>query len=557
VSLTKLPQEAPSRASPPSVVVLSAQHSGLQSRGYWLALGLAVALGIAVRAFHVLSRDFPLNDGGLFFAMVRDLQASHYQLPAFTSYNLAGIPYGYSPLGFYLAGLLNDLTPMTLVDVFRWLPLTVSALIVVAFAWLAQALLASRTAVIVAVVAFGLLPRSFIWMLMGGGLTRSLGFLFGLVSLRLLYGFYTERRWKYVPLISLAAGLTLLSHLGTAPFTAFSALLFLLAYGRHRQALLGSAIAAAGAALVSAPWWYSVVQMHGIQPFLAAGATGGSIFGALRLQDLIHTLSVFGVGTAESVLAVVGMLGVLGFLLSLSRGDWVLPAWWISIVLLDARQGSTFSMVPVALLAGVGVAQLLLPAMRQIPVPTLRRTPGRVAWPAPVLLGLMLAFAAASALVRNPSKPGGLTDMGELSWQERAAMDWVERETSPDARFLIVSGTPWEIDRNSEWLPVLANRKSVATVQGYEWRPIGEFAKKKREYVNLQGCAGWTSQCLQDWARRTGQRFTHVYIPKSPDRPCCNLLRYSLDRDPAYRLIYDGSGAALFVRRRPLRLASE
>jgi hypothetical protein len=510
-----------------------------------------------VRAFHVLSHDFPLNDGGLFFAMVRDLQAAQYHLPAFTSYNVAGIPFGYSPLGFYLAGLLDDLTPLTLLDIFRWLPLTVTALIVVAFASLAHALLASRTAVVVAVVAFGLLPRSFIWMLMGGGLTRSLGFLFALVSLRLLYGFYTERHWKYVPLISLAAGLTLLSHLGTAPFTALSATLFLLAYGRHRQAVLGSTVAAAGAALISAPWWYTVVQMHGIEPFLAAGATGGSIFGTLRLQDVVHTLAMFGVGTAESVLAVVGMLGVLGFMLALSRGDWLLPAWWISIVLLDARQGSTFSMVPVGLLAGVGVAHLLLPAMRDIPLPTLRRTPGRAAWPAAVVLGLILAFATASAFVRNPAKPGGLTDLGGLSWQERAAMSWVERETSPDARFLIVSGTPWEIDRNSEWLPVLANRKSVATVQGYEWRPVGEFARKKREYANLQGCAGWTSQCLQDWARSTGVGFTHVYIPKSPDRPCCNLLRYSMDRDPAYRLIYDGPGAALFVRRRPLHLASE
>jgi hypothetical protein len=557
VSLTELQQEVPVRHSPPAVVVLSPERTRVQGSGYWVALGLAIALGIAVRAFHVLSHDFPLNDGGLFFAMVRDLQAADYHLPAFTSYNVAAIPFGYSPLGFYLAGLLDDLTPLTLLDVFRWLPLTVTALIVIAFAWLAHALLASRTAAVVAVVAFGLLPRSFIWMLMGGGLTRSLGFLFALVTLRFLYAFYTERRWKYVPLISLAAGLTLLSHLGTAPFTGFSAVLFLLAYGRHRHAVFGSAVAAAGAALLSAPWWYTVVQMHGIEPFLAAGASGGSIFGALRLQDMIHTLALFGVGTAESVLAVVGMLGVLGFLLALSRGDWLLPAWWISIVLLDARHGSTFSMVPVALLAGVGVTHLLLPALRQIPVPTLRRTPGRAAWPASVVLGLLLAFATASAFVRNPAKPGGLTDLGGLSWQERAAITWVERETSPDARFLIISGTAWEIDRNSEWLPVLANRKSVATVQGYEWRAVGEFAKKKREYVNLQGCAAWTSQCLQDWARSTGVGFTHVYIPKSPDRPCCQLLRYSLDRDPAYRLIYDGPGAALFVRRRPLHLASE
>jgi hypothetical protein len=170
------------------------------------------------------------------------------------------------------------------------------------------------------------------------------------------------------------------------------------------------------------------------------------------------------------------------------------------------------------------------------------------------VLGLFVVFATVSALIRTPI-PGGMRDMGALSPQERESLEWVAAETSPDARFLIVSGTPWEIDRNSEWLPALTGRKSVATVQGFEWRPVGEFAQKKREYIELQGCAGWISQCLRDWSARTGERFTHVYIPKSPDRPCCELLRYSLERDRRYRLIYDGAGAAVFQQRQPRRLA--
>src|SRR3954468_24754441 len=176
VGITELQQITVPRRSPVGhpVVQDEGPRAGRDLR-YPVALALAVALGIAVRAYHVLSQDFPLNDGGLFFAMVRDLQAAHYHLPAFTSYNDAGIPYGYSPLGFYLAGLLDDLTPLTLIDLFRWLPLTVSALTVVAFAWLARGLLSSRAAVVVSVLAFSLVPRSFIWMLMGGGLTRSLG----------------------------------------------------------------------------------------------------------------------------------------------------------------------------------------------------------------------------------------------------------------------------------------------------------------------------------------------------------------------------------------------
>jgi hypothetical protein len=553
VSITELQPIDRRRAFSAPAVARSDEPTLLsQDRIYSVAVLFAIALGIAVRAYHVLSHDFPLNDGGLFFAMVRDLQAAHYHLPAFTSYNAGGIPYGYSPLGFYLAGLLDSLTPLSLVDVFRWMPLVTTSLIVLAFASLARAVLASRTAVIASIVAFGLLPRSFIWMLMGGGLTRSLGFLFALVTLRLLYALYAEREWKYVPLVSIAAALTVLSHLGTAPFVAFSGVLFMLAYGRHRQALLGSVLAAAGAALLSSPWWLTVVQTHGLGPFLAASATGGSIFRSLSLSDTIVTLAQLGLGTAESVLAVIGMLGALGFFYALTVGDWLLPAWWIAIVTLDARQGSTFSTVPIALLAGIAVAQLLLPAMRRLPMPTLRRSPGRAAWSPEFVLGLFTVFATISAFIKTPV-PGGMTDMGSLSAQEREAMAWVARETSPDAKFLVVSGTPWEIDRTSEWLPVLAQRKSVATVQGLEWRPIGEFARRKREYNDLQGCAVWVSRCLRDWSKTTGVAYTHVYIPKSPERDCCHLLRYSLERDRDYRLIYDGPGAILFARRQPSR----
>jgi len=550
VGITELQQITVPRRSPVGhpVVQDEGPRAGRDLR-YPVALALAVALGIAVRAYHVLSQDFPLNDGGLFFAMVRDLQAAHFHLPAFTSYNGAGIPYAYSPLGFYLAGLLDSWTPLSLVEVFRWLPLVTSALTVVAVAWLADALLASRWAAVAATIAFGLIPRSFIWLLMGGGLTRSLGFLFALVTLRLLYALYTEQRWLYVPLVALAAALTVLSHLGTAPFVAFSGLLLLLAYGRNRQAVLASAAAAAGAALLSAPWWLSVIHMHGFGPFIAASATGGSIFRSLSLADTISTLAMLGLGTAESVLAIIGMLGAVGFFFALSMGDWLLPAWWIAIVTLDARQGSTFSTVPIALLAGVAVVQLLLPAMRRLPIATLSRSPGRAAWSPEVILGLFLVFATASAFLRNTPVIGGMGDMGGLSRQELAAMQWVARETPANASFLIVAGTPWEVDRNSEWFPALAHRKSVATVQGFEYRPLGEFAHKKREYIDLQNCAGWVSQCLRDWSRSTGQSYTHVYIPKSPDRNCCRLLRYSLQRDPAYRMIYDGPGAVLFVRR--------
>ena len=93
----------PRTVSDNAAVLVSDQHR--TSRAALLA---ALVIGALVRGWHVWEVDFPLNNGGLFYAMVRDIQRAHYHLPAFTSYNGAHIPFGYSPLGFYLAGVLND-----------------------------------------------------------------------------------------------------------------------------------------------------------------------------------------------------------------------------------------------------------------------------------------------------------------------------------------------------------------------------------------------------------------------------------------------------------------
>ena len=38
-----------------------------------LAVAYALVIGLAAQLFFVLRTDFPLNDGGLFYSMVRDL----------------------------------------------------------------------------------------------------------------------------------------------------------------------------------------------------------------------------------------------------------------------------------------------------------------------------------------------------------------------------------------------------------------------------------------------------------------------------------------------------
>jgi hypothetical protein len=78
-----------------------------------------VGVGVAVRAFHVLRHDFPLNDGGLFHAMAADLRANGFVPPAHTSCGAGDIPFAYPPLGLYLAAVLDFVTPLSLVGYAR------------------------------------------------------------------------------------------------------------------------------------------------------------------------------------------------------------------------------------------------------------------------------------------------------------------------------------------------------------------------------------------------------------------------------------------------------
>jgi len=119
----------------------------------------------------------------------------------------------------------------------------------------------------------------------------------------------------------------------------------------------------------------------------------------------------------------------------------------------------------------------------------------------------------------------------------------------------VLSGAAWANDRVAEWFPVLAQRHSVATVQGSEWLPGGEFARRYAASETLAGCAFRGVACVEQWAASTGKPFTHLYVTKTmgqrgmPGADCCTVVITSAQSDPHYRRVYDGPGATIFERR--------
>jgi hypothetical protein len=508
----------------------------------WFGVGLAVFAGGIARIIPILGTDFPLNDGGLFAIMIGDLVDDRLLLPASTTYNGLDIPFGYPPLAFYVAAIANQAFGIAILDTLRFLPLLFSLATIIAVYWLAQGILATRSGGVLAALGFALLPRAYLWMITGGGITRGLGFLFAIVALGIAWRLLRspEHKWWTAIMLGLVGGLTVLAHPQAGVFMAVSILIFLPWAHGWRPAAVRVLVAGLIGLVVVSPWMLSVLGRHGLDPFLSAlGSGGGAAEGILMLLSFRFTeLPVFDV---------IAIGAIVGAVVALRRRELMLPIWLIAIWIVDSRAGSTFSMVPMAMLAAYLLLWLRsdwLPAAGTRPLAFIRRHP----WWAFGVPALLIALVTANYLsVLRTASP-----THALSREQRAAMEWTAEHAGADAVFAVVSGSPaWANDAVSEWFPALTRRQSAGTVQGYEWLGAAEWERQVTAYEDLQECAVDVLPCVVVWSDTHGRPVTHVFLPKgrlqgtlSP-RDCCPAPRHSVELVPGARVIYDGPGATV------------
>ena len=359
--------------------------------------------------------SFPLNDGGLFYDFVRDIQRNDYRLPAFTSYNSMDIPLAYPPLPFYLAAFLDDAGPWGLLAVFRWLPFTFSILTIAAFFLLAKSLLQSRLSVAAATITFALLPRAFKWEIVGGGLTRSLGFFLSLLFLHQLLLALQSGKKRHLGGAAVLLGLTALSHPEMLWFSVYSSLIFLAVTHRDTRSALRLALVMAGGVAIASPWLLAVLLEHGAGPLRAAAQSGDGIWFPWERSDLL-TLGF----TEEPYLPLLGAIGFIGFLICIAERNFLLPIWIVLVFVVDPRKSNTLAMAPLAMLVSISLASLgLLPGGRLLPA---YRSLGRqlAAPPRLLLVGslaaLLLPVTVVALLIADWSVVSGIATNPAVKW---------------------------------------------------------------------------------------------------------------------------------------------
>jgi hypothetical protein len=504
---------------------MSISKNRISFNTHTVSLFLAILVGAFVRLIHPLNGMFPLNDGGLFFTMIQDLQNAAGVLPNITSYNQAQIPYAYPPLAFFLTRLIANLTNIPLMDLIRLLPPIFSCLTIAAFYRLARRLLVTREITVLATFAFALLPTAFDPLIVGAGLTRALGLLFALLTLAELHAYCSSARqfrwWR----LSTLAGLTLLSHPGMAWFTVYSSAIMIIFHSQgNTKTLRTLTVSALGTGLLTAPWWGTLIARHGLNALLSPFQTES--FSAISLLTPFSMLF-----TNEPLVDFLAVFAFLGLIANLKSRSWYLPIWFGMVFMFEPRLGAAYSAVPVALLAGVGMGASLLGSKQAGHHPSRYHLIQRLALGFLCLYGLVAAYLA--------------PQYQRLSQEQVDSMDWVQANTTEDATFIVLTGEPsYGTDYVSEWFPTLTTRISIATPQGYEWLPDQQFNLRASRHTELQTFIDRDWEALALWAQSNQIDHSHMYIAKTAN---LSLLNWS-DSSPNYRVVFENEAAIIFEK---------
>ena len=507
-------------------------------------LVLAILVGGYIRLSNALSTDFPLNDGGLFYLMTQELVENHFQLPLFTNYNHINIPFAYPPLAFYLTGGVSQLFGWSLIDVYRIFPAVVTVLTIPAFYLLAKDLIADENQLSLATLIFCFIPASYDWSIMGGGVTRSPGFLFALLSLHFTFKFFTSRRIKDVVVAALLLSLSILSHPETGFHAAVSVPVFWFFLGRNKKGVWQTGLMALLTIILTAPWWGNVLTAHGVSPFLSALSTSEQNGNAFFFPLNITITNEIGIGS-------IALLGLIGFILFLSKKRYFLPIWAIFSYTIAPRSAKIFIAPCVAIFASFTIILLIqwLDAKNQAKENKPGETPFLSSFYSKIFLAIMFVqWFNGSMRVLKPFSYNRVTK------EDRVALSWVKENTAPESSFAVITNNFWSIDSASEWFPVLTDRKSVATVQGTEWLGGDSYATSKKKAINLQDCVDQSPMCIDTWAQEYNQEFDYLYLRKLKANEFSELAPYQsalaelLKNDPDYTIVFESNEAAIFKR---------
>jgi hypothetical protein len=183
----------------------------------------------------------------------------------------------------------------------------------------------------------------------------------------------------------------------------------------------------------------------------------------------------------------------------IKKKQWFVVFWLPLVFFIQSRAPDQRATIPLALLAGSGIYELLRFLAARFSEPIKIRNISITACGL-IVYALIGSWVSMSSLV----KP--------LSEKSLESFEWIRRETSADSKILVISGKAWIFDNYSEWMSAMTGRESVSTVQGYEWLP--GFSKRISLYNHLQYEYSRGMGSLIKWMDQNDIHADYLILPK-------------------------------------------
>lgn len=499
----------------------------------FVILLIAIGAGTIVRIQFVSGTGYPINDGGLFYQMVQDLLDNGLLIPDFTTYNNDQIPFAYPPLAFYLVAIIKLASKQTLLQLFRFVPLVINILVIPAIYLLAGRFYSDRIRAALSVLFFALLPRTYTWLLMGGGVTRGLGFLFAVLALTSIWDLFSTKknRKNLVGSILFSTG-CVLSHPETSLFVIFMAGVFFVYHRPRWENVKSGFIVAAGVILCIAPWILMVYAHHGWAPFIGAGSTGHSDW--LEIKNFITLNFGFEKGIFLHVFSAFALMAVF---LKRDRLTYFLSASILVGYFLFPRSGPNLLTVPLSALAAGGFYEILKLSGHRGDRETSFISIMESNVKSRLLLVVTIIYLCLGAF---SFKYIAEIDKLSLSDDLLSVYNWLEENADDDEKILFYPVVEeerfWWNDFAAEWFPALTSKSNLTAVQGYEWIE-GEYQSRVYEYLLLRSCSEVGTECVNAWENRNGVQVDLLVLSQITERRdfVLNFLQQA-----NYRIVYAG-----------------
>jgi len=474
--------------------------------GRWPRLSVPLVAFSVVEVVYLLTHPFPALNGGVYMKMARTIMENGYAFPAVIPHiTTDGIPFGFSPLGFYLAAFLLEFGVSTL-TITRLVPAIPFILALVAFFAFADDLLDDQWMATLATVVIATSAPVLQYTISAGGFVRATALLFTVLGLHTgLQAFTTETwGWRWVAVSTLLVGLTALTHPKYFLFLGTSLLALLAAFDRTRRGVWKGIFMLGGGVLLAAPWWAQVIATHGVGLFLEASQTHGGIGNPFWFFGFLLPIA--------SVTVVWPALVIISGIYLVAQGRFFLPGWMLALGVVVGND--EYAMVVGALMIATLLHESVVPAIRSDRLParlglpwSLRgRTVTQASLTATFFAVVLVTYATGSAVLYV--EDGLLTDDEFISFvddDDLEGMEWAKRNTDTDATFVVVGDA-------AEWFPLFAERTSVVAARGSAWEGPGERRRMLGLRVALSGCL--SAACMTETIEDIGEEPDYLYVSR-------------------------------------------